>query len=410
MHRPLALAVVAALRQIFGQQRAAEPVVAQTLSSNPRWGARDRRFIAEAIYDIVRHPYLPQIADLAYFPHHWTDEQAWQLLAAWQILREQALPDWTEFADIDPDQVKKSYTQAQQQRSTRHVLPLWLDQFAAQALGDELWTRELAALDQIAPVFVRVNRLKATSRQVIESLAKNDIKTQSLASLPDALHITERKNIAASNAYRKGWIEIQDAGSQQIAPFCGVQAGMTVIDACAGAGGKTLHLAALMQNKGTIVAMDTDRHKLEVLEQRAQRAGISIIRTRHLKNPKIIERYQFSADRLLLDVPCTGLGTLRRHPDLKWQLSPDRIAQILTLQADILARYSTMLHPEGQLIYATCSILPAENEAQIAHFLQKNTEQSPNNDLFTLLQQQHISPAQTGFDGFYMAKLRRTQL
>lgn len=399
IYRSLALAIVDALQQIFGQHRHAEPIVAQLLKSNPRWGSHDRRFIAEAIYEIVRHP--------THFGGIERDNAYWHMLGAWHTLNDQILPEWEEFASISPDEVRQQYAHAQTHRSTRHALPEWLDQMAVQLLGETHWQSELTALDQAAPIFIRVNALKATPQQVVTALAKSNIVSQAVASMPNTLRIEGRKNLTATDVYRKGWIELQDAGSQCIAPFCGVQPGMTVLDACAGAGGKTLHLADLMNNKGTIVAMDTDKRKLAILEQRAQRAGITIIRTRHLNTPKVIDRYRFAADRLLLDVPCSGLGAMRRQPDLKWHLSPQKIAELIALQSDILNRYSAMLHPEGRLIYATCSILPTENEQQIANFLQNNHQNAENKPTFALLQQQYISPADTGFDGFYMAKLKR---
>lgn len=411
LHRPLAQAIVDALQQIFKQNRYAENVVGHLLSNNPRWGGRDRRFVAEAIYEIVRHPIDPSIyTDLLNKQFNIAKlgnntPLLWHLLGNWHLLKGNELPNWDELKDIDPDNIKKQYANAQQQRLTKHILPNWLDKLASEALGESTWERELNSLDQAANVFIRVNTLVANTEKVINALAKSDIIVQAIPNMPHTLRIEGRKNLSATEAYRKGWFEIQDAGSQTIAPFCDIQPDMFVLDACAGAGGKALHLAALMNNKGTIVAMDTDKKKLAILEQRAIKAGITIIRTRHINNAKVIDKYKYAADRLLLDVPCSGLGTMRRQPDLKWQLSPQKISDLLNQQADILSRYSTMLHPNGKLTYATCSILPAENELQIRHFLEKNNQNPDRKATFALSKQQHISPAQTGFDGFYMAQL-----
>jgi 16S rRNA (cytosine967-C5)-methyltransferase len=175
---------------------------------------------------------------------------------------------------------------------------------------------------------------------------------------------------------------------------------MRVIDACAGAGGKTLHLAARMKNKGKIIAMDVEQWKLDELMKRARRAGVSNLEPRLIDSSKVVKRLENSADRLLLDVPCSGLGVLKRNPDAKWKLSEGFINEVRDLQQHILNDYCTMLKPGGFMVYSTCSILPSENEKQIQSFLKgrKGT--------FTLLREDHLWPSD-GFDGFYMALLRR---
>jgi 16S rRNA (cytosine967-C5)-methyltransferase len=173
---------------------------------------------------------------------------------------------------------------------------------------------------------------------------------------------------------------------------------MRVVDACAGAGGKSLHLAALMRNQGTIISLDTEAWKLDELRRRAKRNGVQIIQTRPIESSKTIKRLHGTADRLLLDVPCSGLGTLRRNPDAKWKLTPEFLDNVRATQADILRSYSKILRPGGQLVYATCSILPSENEKQVERFLSEN----PN---FRLLEERKLTPAEHGFDGFYMARI-----
>ena len=175
---------------------------------------------------------------------------------------------------------------------------------------------------------------------------------------------------------------------------------MRVIDACAGAGGKTLHLAALMKNKGKLIAMDVEATKLTELQKRARRAGVSNLEIRTIDSSKTIKRLENSADRLLLDVPCSGLGVLKRNPDAKWKLSPEFIQNVRDLQQHILQDYCNMIKKQGLLVYSTCSILPSENEQQVERFL-KNNE-----DKFELLEEKHHWPSD-GFDGFYMALFRR---
>ncbi len=176
---------------------------------------------------------------------------------------------------------------------------------------------------------------------------------------------------------------------------------MRVIDACAGAGGKSLHMAALMKNKGKILCLDTEERKLIELKKRSKRNGISIIETKTIDSTKVIKRLAESADLVLLDVPCSGLGVIRRNPDAKWKLKKERIEELIKIQADILSSYSNMVKKGGKLIYVTCSILPSENELQIKKFIESHKDQ------YKLIEEKTISPAESGFDGFYMAKLIR---
>jgi 16S rRNA (cytosine967-C5)-methyltransferase len=175
---------------------------------------------------------------------------------------------------------------------------------------------------------------------------------------------------------------------------------MRVVDACAGAGGKTLHLAALMKNKGRIIGMDVEQWKLDELQKRGRRAGVSNMEIRFIESSKTIKRLENSADRLLLDVPCSGLGVLRRNPDAKWKLSLDFIQKVKDLQQHILNDYCLMLKPGGMMVYSTCSILSSENEKQVQQFLKDRGEQ------FELVEEKRAWPSD-GFDGFYMALLKR---
>jgi 16S rRNA (cytosine967-C5)-methyltransferase len=173
---------------------------------------------------------------------------------------------------------------------------------------------------------------------------------------------------------------------------------MCVIDACAGGGGKTLHLSALMEGRGSLIALDTLSWKLEALRIRARRAGAHNIETRVIETTKTVKRLEGRADCLLLDVPCSGLGVLRRNPDSKWKIKPDFLAQIQQTQQEILQQYSKMLKPGGRMVYATCSVLPSENDLQVAAFLN-----SKAGEAFKLIQSLTIFPQDAGFDGFYLA-------
>ncbi|ALZ76907.1 RsmB/NOP family class I SAM-dependent RNA methyltransferase [Rheinheimera sp. F8] len=276
--------------------------------------------------------------------------------------------------------------------------PDWLDQLGQAELGSG-WPAERAALAQAAPRFVRVNSLKTNRDALQRALAQAGIQSKTVDGVDSALEITSDGALFQTEPFKLGWFEQQDAGSQLIAAALPVMPGSRVIDACAGAGGKTLALAARMQAKGRLLAMDVEQWKLDNLQQRANRAGAANIETRLISSSKTIKRLAGKADFLLLDVPCSGSGVLRRNPDAKWR-SPMRLAELRVLQQDILQRYSKMLCVGGELVYATCSIFPSENRGQIDAFLASRPD-------FQLLSEQHISPAATGFDGFYAAHLRR---
>lgn len=394
LYRNLSEAVIQGLQSIFTDNKYADKVIEKILKSNPKWGARDRRFIAETIYDIVRwHRLFKEISDAR-------EDDFWKLLGVWCLWNNTELPDWEEFAELDRKKIEASYEKLKEIRKIRESIPDWLDELGEKELGKE-WDKELAALNEEAKVVLRVNTLKVSRKDLQAQLEEEEnIITESPVEFPDALILEQRQNIFTRQQFKDGLFEVQDAGSQVIAPFLKPEPGMRLIDACAGAGGKTLHLAALMKNKGRIIAMDTEAWKLDELKKRARRAGVANIEPRVIESSKTIKRLENSADRLLLDVPCSGLGVIRRNPDAKWKLTPEFMERVKELQQQILVDYSTMLKPGGLMVYATCSLLPSENEKQVDKFLESRKEQ------FELLEQKWIKPS-AGFDGFYMAMLKR---
>jgi len=286
----------------------------------------------------------------------------------------------------------------------------------------EKWSSVLTALNTPARIYLRTNRIKTNRDDLVKALLREQIISEipdessaSAGSLPgansDVLRLAERKNVFTTAAFKVGFFEVQDIGSQKIAPFMDVQSGMRVIDACAGGGGKSLHLASLMGNKGKIIALDTNDWRLKPLRQRASRAGADIIETRVIASAKTVKRLHESADRLLLDVPCSGSGVLRRNPDTKWKLSPQEISRLLAVQGDILQRYSLMTARGGYMVYATCSVFPSENKKQIEQFLNSPAGNGWEfvNDLAIIPSAQEYgeNPLHLNGDGFYMAKLRR---
>jgi 16S rRNA (cytosine967-C5)-methyltransferase len=393
IYRNLSEAVVQALHAIFGENKYADKVIEKILKSNPKWGARDRRFIAETTYDTVRwYRLFCEVSGAG-------DNDYWKLLGVWCIWKKAELPEWNEWKSLSRKKIEAAFEQVKNNRPVRESIPDWLDEMGARELGDA-WDGELTALNDEARVVLRVNTLKISRQELQQQLEEENTRVTVPSGFPDALILAERKNVFALASFKEGLFEVQDAGSQLIAPFLKAEPGMRVIDACAGGGGKTLHLAALMKNKGRIIALDTEPWKLDELKNRARRAGAFTIETRLIESSKTIKRLENSADRLLLDVPCSGLGVLKRNPDAKWKLSPAFIEQVKGLQQKILQDYSMMVKPGGLLVYSTCSLLPSENEKQVEKFLSLHQNQ------FELIEQKWIHPSE-GFDGFYMASLKR---
>lgn len=389
----LARAVVNALEMIFDENRYADKVIERVLKQNPKWGARDRRFIAETTYDIVRWVrFLQNITEAE-------DGDYWKLLGGWCVLNQIPLPPWEEFKDLSEKRILERNIKMKSVRRIRESIPDWLDTLGEKELGKR-WEKELHALNEEAHVVLRTNTLKISAKDLRILLQDSEVDTDYLRDFPDALVLKQRQNVFREPSFKDGLFEMQDAASQLVAPFLRVSPGMRVIDACAGAGGKTLHLAALMKNKGKLIAMDVEATKLTELQKRARRAGVSNLEIRTIDSSKTIKRLENSADRLLLDVPCSGLGVLKRNPDAKWKLSPEFIQNVRDLQQHILQDYCNMIKKQGLLVYSTCSILPSENEQQVERFL-KNNE-----DKFELLEEKHHWPSD-GFDGFYMALFRR---
>lgn len=394
LHRNTSTAIVAALHTILSEGRYADKVIEKTLKQNSKWAQYDKRFIAETIYDIVRNFRLLKEVSGA------KGKDFWSLYGAWCVMHNIELPRWEEFQNIRPKALREKYDEIKSNHRIRESIPNWLDEIGERELGRERWEKEVHSLNENAQVVLRVNQLKTTRQQLKESLFEKGIKTDDPQEFQDALILHGWHNVFSLEQFKEGLFEVQDAGSQLISPFLKAEPGMRVIDACAGTGGKTLHLAALLKNKGRVVALDTEEWKLDALRLRARRAGASNVEAKLIDSSKAIKRQENTADRLLLDVPCSGLGVLKRNPDAKWKLSADYIDTVKVQQQKILEDYSIMLKKGGLMVYSTCSILPSENEDQVARFLQSHT------DTFTLLGEKRIWPSE-GFDGFYMAVLER---
>ena len=305
--------------------------------------------------------------------------------------------------------------------AVRGNFPEWLHPYLERAFGGRLH-EEMAALNAEAPLDLRVNRLKGDREAARVALRHEDIKATPTPWSPVGLRVRERIPLSTLDAFREGLLEVQDEGSQLAALLADARPGMRVVDFCAGAGGKTLALAAEMRNRGHLVACDVSAHRLERATQRLRRAGASIVQRQPLSShrDKWVKRHVGSFDRVLVDAPCTGIGTWRRNPDAKWRLKPEDVTELAALQADILASAQRLVKPGGRLIYVTCSLLAEENELQVERFLESHAD-------FKLVPVAQVwaetvgtaSPAEAGTlrlttarhhtDGFFVAILERAR-
>lgn len=400
LHRNLVFAVIDSLRDIFNEHVYADKAVELALKRDKRWGARDRKFVAETIYDIVRWKRL--YAEIANVKEPFSRPDLWRMFAVWCVLRGIQLPDWNQIEPTPTRRIKGRFDELSKIRKYRESIPDWIDEIGLQELGEAIWTKEIASLNKKAEVILRTNTLKINKDKLQKILATENIDTIPIKGYNSALKLKERANVFKTEAFKKGYFEVQDASSQLVATYLDVQPGMKVIDTCAGAGGKTLHLASLMQNKGQIIAMDIYESKLKKLKVRARRNGVHNIDTKVIDSTKVIKKLYGKADRVLIDAPCSGLGVIRRNPDSKWKLEPAFLDRIRGIQQEVLVSYSKMVKQGGKLVYATCSVLPSENQQQIELFLASDEGKD-----FSFDSDKKVLSHLSGYDGFYMALLTK---
>nr|WP_298993520.1 RsmB/NOP family class I SAM-dependent RNA methyltransferase [uncultured Polaribacter sp.] len=400
LHRNLTFAVIDSIRDIFNEGVYADKAVEKALKRDKRWGARDRKFVAETIYEIVRWNRL--YAEIAEVKTPYKRDDIWRIFSVWCILRGIALPDWNQIGDVPVRRIKGRFDELSKIRKYRESVPDWMDELGVSELGEALWSKEIAAQNQQADVILRTNTLNISKEMLQKKLRTENVITEFIPNHPDALRLTERANVFKTEAFHNGFFEVQDASSQLVAAFLEVEPGMKVVDTCAGAGGKTLHLASLMENKGQIIAMDIYESKLKKLKVRARRNKAHNIDMRVIDSTKPIKKLYNKADRVLIDAPCSGLGVIRRNPDSKWKLQPEFIENIKKVQQEVLQSYSKMVKPGGKMVYATCSILPSENRKQVDKFLTSESGKE-----FTFVKEKNVFAHISGFDGFYMALLEK---
>lgn len=294
------------------------------------------------------------------------------------------------------EKIKKIIESDTLNQEVRLSLPNWLYQQLQNSLGEEKNKKTLQKF-LIAPVnYLRANSIKTDAKQLQYALKQEGISNEITLKGEYCLTVNGILDLFSTNAFSNGLFEVQDFASQQVVEFMDIKPGMRIIDACAGAGGKTLQIAEAMKNKGKIIAIDTHSKKLEELRKRANRASLFNIEVKNTEDTKAIKRLLKSADRVLIDAPCTGTGVLRRNPDIKFHLKPESVSQLIHQQKEILSKYCKLLKPGGKLIYSTCSLLKDENENQIKDFLQKNPD-------YYLEKEWNSNPVDDNCDGFYVA-------
>lgn len=366
---------------------AADTIIARYFKARRYAGSKDRRFVADLVYRVIRR----------------SGERPASGRAAMIGLAES---DPALDALLDGSPYGAAPRREGEQGTPPSLLPGWIGAHLA-PLVDE---GEQAALLERARLDIRVNRLKADGSTVRAEFPE----AIAVDGVPFALRLPEGTNVEQSSAYAQGLIEVQDAGSQLIAQMCNARPGMTVIDLCAGAGGKTLALAADMAGEGSIIAADTSRARLSRLPDRARRAGADLIETLLLdirREADSLSRFTGKADVVLIDAPCSGTGTWRRNPEARWRLTPDRLDRLVAEQARILDLAAPLVMPGGRLVYAVCALADAEGREQIDGFLGRHSGWRPE-PLSTQIGREWghgrlLSPAHDGTDGFFIAALVR---
>lgn len=410
-------------------------------------GSRDRRYISDAVFGMIRHRRLIEalVEELVHQHPEYIELDAphsryLSLYLAYAIALEcQTIssfgtdvlatpPDslWkTYFPNIDPS-VLTAWLRDHQpldfigddecvRLGVKYSFQDWMVQEWMDQLGSET-EHLLQALNTHAPTTLRVNLLKTSREECQKRLHDEGIETYPTTISPAGLAARKRFNIQTSQAFKQGWYEMQDEGSQLIALIASPKPGDTVIDACAGAGGKSLHMGECMGNDGEIIAIDVDARRLRELETRAARAGVSIIRT-HLRDTIIPENFLGKADLVLVDAPCSGVGTIRRNPGFKWSVSESLIRHYSEKQRDILEFNAQFVKSSGRLVYATCSLIRKENEEIVDGFLERHRHFECVDMTDTMKQRglpmngRHgtLYPHQQGTDGFFVSVMKRVE-
>ncbi len=353
------------LRQVLAFDQPADLVVSSFFRKHRALGARERHTLAETAYTVLRQRLLL---------NHLAQSGSGALERRLAILAWQGADTFLRSALGPQEQAWLEQVQAIDRSALpeklRHNLPDWLAGALLQQLGaDEFWPL-VQALEQPAPLDLRVNALKAKRDEVQRALADAGVEAVPTPFSPWGLRVQGKPALNKLEVFTSGAVEVQDEGSQMLAQLTDAKRGEMVVDFCAGAGGKTLALGAAMRSTGRLYAFDVSGHRLDALKPRLARSALSNVHPAQIAHERDdrIKRLAGKIDRVLVDAPCSGLGTLRRNPDLKWRQSPKSVEELQAKQKAILDSAARLLKPGGRLVYATCSLLEAENEAVVTAF------------------------------------------
>jgi 16S rRNA (cytosine967-C5)-methyltransferase len=361
------------LRAVLKFDAPADGVVSAFFRSHRALGPRERHTLAETAYAVLRRRLLYQ--HLAQSGSGAAERRL--AILGWQgsesFLRGALGPNEQQWLDG-----VKAIDLATLPPKLRHNLPDWLAQALQQAVGEE-FDALAEALNEPAPLDLRVNLLKMKRDEAQAALAAAGLNAQPTPYSPWGLRLEGKPSINKLDLFTQGAIEVQDEGSQLLTLMVGAKRGEMVVDFCAGAGGKTLALGAAMRNSGRLYAFDVSAHRLDALKPRLARSGLSNVYPAQIAHERDdrIKRLAGKIDRVLVDAPCSGLGTLRRNPDLKWRQSPQSVAELKEKQLAIVSSAARLLKSGGRLVYATCSLLPAENEAIVEAFAAAHPDFEP---------------------------------
>lgn len=408
-------------------------------------GAKDRRFIAEAVFGMIRHKLLletlfrsalhdfsgvglptPQGSNVGLYVTYsivvekkdlkWVAES---LESHWRVhFPRLSLTEFVQAVSRHHD-VDIAREDVVSRVSILHSFPRWIVEEWIRMFGESEAEALCAALNLSAPLTLRVNTLKATVEECQKRLKEQGVESARTTYSPFGLVLPKRVNLPSLQSFKDGWFEVQDEASQLVPLLINPQPGQTIIDACAGAGGKTLELGALMKNEGKIIAVDVDEGRLNNLKKRVQRGGVQNVEVRLVGEGYIPAEDEFieKADAVLIDAPCSGLGTFRRNPGNKWKVTPEFVEKVSVQQYRLLERWSAAVRPGGRLVYATCTLLRKENETIVESFLSKHAEFAlvpvaevlEKWGLAQLVSNRylHLYPHRHGTDGFFAAVMRR---
>jgi 16S rRNA (cytosine967-C5)-methyltransferase len=402
----------AALRAVLPLEHPADSILRHFFRENPTLGVNDRAFVAETVFGILRHRFFIESAVNVATPR--------SLLLAY-LARFQGLNMRELISLVSETEAKlltgiKSVSLEAQPLDVQAEFPVWLMEKLRNFMSDSEILDLGRSLQQAAPLDLRVNTLLASRDEVLAVLSKDGIEGSPTPYSPIGIRLAGKPAINRHELFVTGKVEIQDEGSQLLGYLLGPKRRDMVVDFCAGAGGKSLMLGALMRSQGRIYALDNSEKRLNNLKPRLKRSGLSNLYPQLITNENDIKvkRLTGKIDRVLVDAPCSGLGTLRRNPDLKWRQSPQSIEELKRKQAAILASAANLLKPGGRLVYATCSFLPEENQEIVDKFLSTHPRFMQLNCAELLIQQKipldtgaflQLSPGLHRTDGFFAAAL-----